>query len=126
MNRPPKIPTCSHAGSNFKCSSLRGNDALSFVKSFHSSKNKSDQDSFIVAHTRILPPVRTNRKKSGIRAAASTFCMSHFVKKTNETLIKVCQETFLGLLDIKVYILLISITAAPVSQGINTCPVTYQ
>lgn len=95
----PKMPKCNHKSekSLFKCKHVRGHDTTSFVKGFYEARSKLGQDAFILMYSKIHSPKNTHRRKHG---SGKTFRVEHFIRTRNGKLLRICQKTFIGILNI--------------------------
>lgn len=96
QKKSPQLPKCKHSkNGGFKCYTVSSSDAMSFAKGFYSIKSKLSQDSYILAYTSALKPTR---KRNQIQKRKVS--INYFLRKSNKSLIKVCQKTFCGILAI--------------------------
>uniref|UniRef100_A0A1B6LBY1 DUF7869 domain-containing protein n=1 Tax=Graphocephala atropunctata TaxID=36148 RepID=A0A1B6LBY1_9HEMI len=95
----PEAPKCSHNGPTYRCKSLRMSDIQEFHGSFYKTPVKTVQDSFILKHIEVSMPKRDRSKKNGGKKSVS---VKYFVKVkgTTKFKIQVCQNTFLGVLNV--------------------------
>lgn len=87
------MPKCNHFRGALLCRTLKGSDALFFSKGFYATTNKMHQDTLILANCSILKTKENNTKKK--------ISIKYNVRTSCGKLVRVCQSTFCGLLNIK-------------------------
>lgn len=100
---PPGVPTCNHGPNDkkFHCKKLSLLDISHFHEQFYKTKNKKDQDVFILKHCKVKKAVR-RRPRVGLRKPTQN-TTTLFVRKRNKVaLLRVCQKTFDQILNITV------------------------
>lgn len=98
---PPSQPRCNHDAENkqFKCCKLTMLDIHKFHEEFYRTKNKKDQDAFLLKHCRVSK-VKRRRPRVGQRQPTQ-YITKLFVRKRNSVqLIRVCQKAFIKILGI--------------------------
>lgn len=76
------------------------NDIKQFHKLFYLSKKKNDQDKFILYYCKALVTKR-RRIRNEVATKPKSITVEYHVKKIDGTEIKVCRDSFLGILNVK-------------------------
>lgn len=98
----PKLPQCVHSDKVFKCDQLTMQDVRKFHGGFYSSKNKIDQDNYILKYTLSETPKwrRTNEEERKQNTENWNRYLIPHTKFGNTTLLQVCKKSFCGVLSI--------------------------
>ncbi|CAH1100564.1 unnamed protein product [Psylliodes chrysocephalus] len=96
--KPRSFSVCQHDTKSFKCSSLSNLDLTHFHAKFYKSRNKKDQDAYIIKYCTIKVPKR--RRPSKNRRDRNTSIHYFIPKHKTKDLIPVCKNTFLRALNL--------------------------
>ncbi|CAH4030728.1 unnamed protein product [Pieris brassicae] len=98
---PPGLPCCNHDADNkqFKCCKLTMLDIQKFHQEFYNTKNKKDQDAFILKHCTVVKAKR-RRPRVGQRQATQNTTKLFVRKRKSLKLLRVCQKSFIQILGI--------------------------
>lgn len=98
----PKLPQCNHSDSVFKCTELTTQDIRKFHKGFYETKNKVDQDNYILKYTVSETPkckkVSEEQRKQTIENW-NKYLVPH-TKLGQTALVQVCQKAYSSILGI--------------------------
>ncbi|CAG4975957.1 unnamed protein product [Colias eurytheme] len=101
---PPGLPSCNHGQDNkhFKCKKITMLDIQSFHGEFYKTKNKKDQDAFILKHCKVTK-IKRRRPRVGVRKPTEHTTKLYVRRRGDTKLLLVCQKTFLGILNISAH-----------------------
>lgn len=74
-------------------------DIQSFHGEFYKTKNKKDQDAFILKHCKVTK-IKRRRPRVGVRKPTEHTTKLYVRRRGDTKLLLVCQKTFLGILNI--------------------------
>lgn len=97
------MPGCNHTLEDklFHCKKLKIIDIAHFHEQFYKNKNKKDQDVFILKHCKVTKAIR-RRPRVGQRKPTNHTTKLFIRKKKNVKLLRVCQKTFVYIVNITV------------------------
>ncbi|CAG9834657.1 unnamed protein product [Diabrotica balteata] len=95
----PEYPKCKHNTKAYQCRSLKMQDILTFHENFYRSKDKIQQDNFILNHTSLEKPKRHRPKTSSRSEKSYTF--KYFVRRVDGIKVPVCRTAYLNILVLK-------------------------
>lgn len=98
------MPRCNHGQENklFKCSKLTLLDIKNFHGEFYKTSIKKDQDAFLLKHCSVKKSQR-RRPRVGVRKATERTMRLFARRRDSLKLLRVCQKTFLSILNITVH-----------------------
>lgn len=99
--RLPEKPTCTHK-KNYQCTSLTMRDLNAFHSRYYKNKDKRSQDAFILKHIKGSYTSR-RRPRQGNRKGKELTTKYYIYSRSSKKMIRVCQKTFINILDIKRY-----------------------
>lgn len=94
----PEHPKCKHADGALKCKTLTMQEIRKFHENFYRSKNKSDQDTFMLKY--IVTSQKKRLRAKNNKYNAPNFRSKYFVPAKNMRLVPVCLQTFTSILDV--------------------------
>lgn len=98
----PTLPQCIHSDNVFKCKDITMQDVRKFHKGFYATKNKVDQDNYILKYTVSESPKRKrvaveNRKQT--TENWNKYLIPH-TKSGQTSLVQVCKRAYCSILNI--------------------------
>lgn len=97
----PEKPTCIHK-KNYQYTSLTMRDLNAFHSRYYKNKDKRSQDAFIMKHIKGSYTSR-RRPRQGNRKGKELTTKYYIYSRSSKKMIRVCQKTFINILDIKRY-----------------------
>lgn len=97
----PVVPACNHNHKQkYQCRNLSSNDMFNFHRNFYYTKNKIDQDNFILKHCKTSQAQR-KRPRDNSRVSKRMSVQYYVRKHQTGALVNVCKKVFLCILRIR-------------------------
>lgn len=98
----PQLPACQHdKKAIYECKKVTLADAKSFHDAFYSNKTKQEQDAFLLKYCQVADVIRRRPRTGGHGVRQANYSTKVYIKQKNSnTLLLICQSSFLKILQI--------------------------